>query len=343
MTVADVLTKPLPDSLEFTGLEYQRQRYVQAEVELEQLSVQLGPKHPKHMAAQAVVDDARRDIKQALQELAASLSSQATASAKSLDGLKAQKAAASSDPQLAEAATQLAVLEGAASEARRNLAEAEGSTSVSRPVSLPRLTVIVPASEASAKRLGPDLATLIVGGAAAGGLIGMSIIELWRRRQEQLAEDVAQDTYELDADFDARDDRADPAIEPQPVLAEEDQVVDLPRVLEDELPLHEELADEPLHEEAANDVTFGDRIRALLEENRLRADEADLPPLVATAVEQSEARRAEEIEERAYWLGDLAEGNFASEEEELAALRRKLEELRALAALQEERQRKANG
>lgn len=343
MTVADVLTKPLPDSLEFTGLEYQRQRYVQAEVELEQLSVQLGPKHPKHMAAQAVVDDARRDIKQALQELAASLSSQATASAKSLDGLKAQKAAASSDPQLVEAATQLAVLEGAASEARRNLSEAEGSTSVSRPVSLPRLTVIVPASKASAKRLGPDLATLIVGGAAAGGLIGMSIIELWRRRQEQLAEDVAQDTYELDADFDARDDRADPILEPQPVVAEEEHVVDLPRVLEHELPLHEELAEEPLHEEAANDVTFGDRIRALLEENRLRADEADLPPLVATAVEQSEARRAEEIEERAYWLGDLAEGNFASEEEELAALRRKLEELRALAALQEERQRKANG
>ncbi|SFB09828.1 Uncharacterized protein involved in exopolysaccharide biosynthesis [Rhizobium sp. NFR07] len=343
MTVADVLSKPLPDSLEFTGLEYQRQRYVQAEVELEQLSVQLGPKHPKHIAAQAVVDDAKRDIKQALQQLTESLSGQAASAAKSLDGLKAQKAAASSDPKLTEAATQLAVLEGAAEEARRNLAEAEGNTSVARPVSLPRTTVIVPASEASARRLGPDLVTLIVGGAAAGGLAGMAIVELWRRRQARLAEEVAQDTYELDADFDAFDDRADPITEPQLVLAEEDQVVDLPRALEDELPVHGELVDEPLHDEAANDVAFGDRIRALLENNRLRPDEADLPPLVASAVEQSQERHAEEVEDRAYWLGDLAEGNFASEEEELAALQHKLEELRELVALHEARQRKANG
>jgi polysaccharide biosynthesis transport protein len=343
MTVADVLTKPLPDSLEFTGLEYQRQRFVQAEVELEQLSVQLGPKHPKHMAAQAVVDDAKRDIKEALQQLAASLSGQAASAAKSLEGLKADKADVSSDPQMTEAAAQLAVLEGAAEEARQNLARAEGNTSAATPVSLPRMAVIAPASAVSAKRLGPDLTTLIVGGAAAGGLVGMAIVDLWRRRQEQLAEDVAQDTYELDGNFDVGDGLVEPVAEPQPVVAEEDQAVDLPWILEDELPIHGELEEEPLHEEAANDVTFGDRIRALLEENRLRADEADLPPLVATAVEQSEERHAEEIEERAYWLGDLADGNFANEEEELAALLRKLNELRALAALQEARQRKAKG
>jgi polysaccharide biosynthesis transport protein len=343
MTVADVLSKPLPDSLEFTGLEYQRQRFVQAEVELEQLSVQLGPKHPKHIAAQAVVDDARRDIREALQQLAASLSGQAASASKSLEDLKAQKAATVSDPQTTEAAAQLSVLEGAAEEARRNLAKAERNTSAATPVSLPRLAMIAPASAASAKRLGPDLVTLIVGGAAAGGLAGMAMVDLWRRRQEQLAEDVAQDTYELDADFDDADELLEPVGEPQPVLADEDQVVDLPRLLEDELPIHGELAEEALHEEAANDVTFGDRIRALLDENRLRVADTDLPPLVASAVEQSKERYAEEIEDRAYWLGDLAEGSFASEEEELAALQGKLEELREIVALHEARQRKANG
>jgi uncharacterized protein involved in exopolysaccharide biosynthesis len=336
MTVADVLTKSLPDSLEFTGLEYQRQRYVQSELELEQLSVQLGPKHPKHVAAQAVVDDAKADIGRALRELAGSLTAQAASATKSLDGLKAQKTAASSDKNMVDAAAQLAVLEGAAGEARQNLAKAEGNISAG-PVNLPRLTLIAPASSASAQRLGPDLATLVAGSAAAGLLAGVAIVDLRRRRQERLAEDVAGDVYELETDVVISDEQI---AQPQALVAEGDPIVDLPQSLEDELPLY----DQPLHEEAANDTNFGDRIRALLEENRLRADDADLPPLVGSVVEQSQERRALDVEDQASWLGDdLVNGDFASEEEELAALQRKLAELRELAALHEARQRKSAG
>ncbi|MFD1745988.1 hypothetical protein ACFSE1_11000 [Rhizobium helianthi] len=68
---ADYSGRELPDELQVTGLEAQRQRYLDAEVRVQQLSVSLGPRHPTLMAAEGAAADARAAIAKAVTALIA--------------------------------------------------------------------------------------------------------------------------------------------------------------------------------------------------------------------------------------------------------------------------------
>lgn len=326
MKLADVLAKPLPDSLEFTGLEYERQRYVQAELAVQQLAVNLGPLHPRLVAAQGALDGAKRDIGSALRQLVASLSDDLDATTKALAELKDRKAALDADKSLNDTAAQLSSLHVAAEEARHNLDKIEAASSSSRPVAVALPPVLRAASPASTERLGPDLIRLAGLGALVGLLFGLLLSALRYRRQSQLATEFEDMPVQLDLP------EHDLQAEPAAVHAIAESALPYDHDRNEHFP-----DDDPLEERlAANDTAFGDRMRSLLIENRMTVKETALPPHVAALVDESLSRRGEESWQR--W-DDAAE----YDQEELLQLQRELADLRELVAEYAARQLKATG
>lgn len=329
MKLADVLAKPLPDSLEFTGLEYERQRYVQAELSVQQLTVNLGPLHPRLVAAQGALDGAKRDIGGALRQLVASLKDDLASTTKSLAELKDRKVALEAEKPLNETAVQLSSLHAAAEEARHNLEKIEAASPSSGPVAVSAPPILLAASPASAERLGPDVIRLAGFGALIGLVAGLALAVLRYRRQAQLASDF--DDMPVYLDLPGRDVTAEP-VAPE-VFADNTRSSD-----------HHahDLADyDPVEERfAANDTTFGDRMRSLLIDNRRPAAETAMPLHVAALVGESLNRRGEENWPR--WA-DMSSDAADYDQDELAQLQRELAELRELVAEHAARQLKATG
>ncbi|MDQ0132815.1 uncharacterized protein involved in exopolysaccharide biosynthesis [Neorhizobium galegae] len=275
MKLSDVLNKPLPDSLEYTGLDYQRQRHVEAKLAVDQLSSDLGPRHPRLAAAQAALADVKNDIQDALKQLGSSLRQQEAAAAKHLAELKARQAKKPDDKEIADSGTRLAALESAVDEARRNYLEAlHGSEA---KASRAKVSVVVPAVAASAAVMGPSSAELSGVGALIGFSLGVALVFL-RRRMPQSA--IAAD------DVDSADEPA--LIVDRDLLAEHlDEQDFLPEEYD---PAYDRFAYEPQpswrprHPVPANDSPLADHIREMLMSNRRPAPQAELPSLVAAVM-----------------------------------------------------------
>lgn len=329
MKLADVLAKPLPDSLEFTGLEYERQRYVQAELSMQQLAVNLGPLHPRLIAAQGALDGARRDVGSALRQLIVSLKDDVSSTTKSLAELNNRKAALEADKPLSETAAQLSSLQVAAEEARHNLEKVEATSSSSGQVMTSAPPVLRAASPAAAVQLGPDVVRLAGLGSAVGLLAGLAMAVLRYRRQSRLA--VEFEDMPVQLDLPERDLLLEPAA---PVVSADERWLR-------HYGENEHLFDnEPEQRFAANDTTFGDRMRSLLIENRLPVKAAFLPPNVGALVEESLSRRGEESWQR--WQ-DAAADVPEYDQDELLQLQRELAELREMVAEHAARRLKATG
>lgn len=319
MKLEDVLNKPLPDSLEYTGLDYERQRHVEAKLALDQLTGNLGPRHPRLQAAQAALDDVRNDIQTALKQLATSLRQQEAAATKRLADLKAKLAKRPDDKEITDSAARLSSLEGAVEEARRNYLEAlhRAEADTSGPVA--QVKVLAPATAEDVTALGPSIAQICGGGALIGFALGSAFAFRTRRRsQPEAVEDdtefAADEPEAIDADWQVdllEDiDDADDRFEPQrhePAYRE-------PQAYQPETDRHRDPA-------PANDTPFGDHIRDMLMANRRPAETADLPPLVAAIMSG-----------RVSQLPEYAAPRISEEElrkaEELRELRRNMAELR---------------
>ncbi|TWF53390.1 uncharacterized protein involved in exopolysaccharide biosynthesis [Neorhizobium alkalisoli] len=197
MKFADVLSKPLPDSLEFTALEYQRQRYVDAKLTLDQLSSDLGPRHPRFQAAQAAVDVVRKDIEDALKRLSTSLRQQEATAAKTFSEAKARADALTAQQDLADGATKLLSLQAAAEEARENYLQAQGRTRA-QPAASGSIQVLRPLATVATGWSWFDYLPLVAGGAFAGGLVGLAVnaASLGRREEEAEWQDEAVEQIE---------------------------------------------------------------------------------------------------------------------------------------------------
>ncbi len=316
MKLADVLNKPLPDSLEYTGLDYQRQRHVEAKLAVDQLSSDLGPRHPRLAAAQAALADVKNDIQDALKQLGASLRQQEAAAAKRLADLKSKQTKKPDDKEIADSGARLASLETAVDEAQRNYLEAlRGSEA---KASAARVTVLAPAVAGAAIELGPSFAAVSGFGALLGFFLGAALAFLTRRRPPSgISADGLDPTHEpvLIADRDLQ--------------AEYQEDWDV--VPEDYAPAYDEPAYEPQpswrprHPAPANDSLLADHIREVLMANRRPAVESDLPPLVAAvmagrladapaygasrrpAPSPEEIRKAEELRELRRDMAELRE------------------------------------
>lgn len=187
MKLQDVLNKSIPDSLEFTALEYSRQRYVEAKLAVDQLSSNLGPRHPRFQAAQAAADAARQDIETALKQVVASLKKQEIDASGGLSDINQRAAALAADRPAMEGAAKLASLQAAVAEANDNYLQAEERDPIMTASVPPTVRVAQPVTTTEVGQTWDDLLPLVLGG---GGLGAIACFLLLGRRKERAEADI---------------------------------------------------------------------------------------------------------------------------------------------------------
>lgn len=98
LNVADVLTKPLPPMLDGSGLDDLRQRHLEASLQVDRLSADFGPLHPRLIAAKGALDEARAAIGAALQRLGAGYRQQGQALTQELAALEKRRTELNATP-----------------------------------------------------------------------------------------------------------------------------------------------------------------------------------------------------------------------------------------------------
>lgn len=316
MKFDDILSKPLPDSLEYTGLDYQRQRYIEAKLAVDRLAGDLGPRHPRLLAARAALEDARSGIQTALKQLSASLGQQEKAAAIHLAELKAAKSRKPGDKEIVDSAARLAGLEAAVGEARRNYLDALQRGETHPKTAAAKVEVLVPATVERVKARGLSVAEISGAGALAGFCLGSMLVFFTRRKPGEVPVDGAEAELATEPELTVGPDWREDVPEPENAFEE----------------LHDPRCDDPFHEPKhprrphypapANDRPLVDHIREVLMVNRRLAQEADLPPLVSPItsarlaeeasharplVSQQDIRRAEEVRELRRHMTELRE------------------------------------
>ncbi len=189
-TPASVLTGALSGGLSSPGLDDLRSRYNAAKSQLTQLSVQLGPRHPRLLAQQATVDDLAANMRSQLQRLAVSSEADVKAALEKQAALSAQMTAASqggSDVDL----SRLAQLQDAVTTAQSRYEADQQNAGITISEVRPPLTVLSQAV-ASAAPLDDHLASNQAAGFLAG--LGLALCAVFLRKWlagAELAEDQA--------------------------------------------------------------------------------------------------------------------------------------------------------
>ncbi|NEI68214.1 succinoglycan biosynthesis transport protein [Rhizobium lusitanum] len=210
-TPASVLSGALSRDLSSAGLDDLRSRYSAARAQLSQLSVQLGPRHPRLLAQQATVDDLAANIRSQLQRLAASGEADVKAALEKQAALSAQMTAAAQkggDIDLGR----LAQLQDAVAAAQGRYEADQQSAALTAPDVRPPLTVLSQAV-ASAAPLDDHLASNQAIGFLAG--LGLALCAVFLRKAFAGAEP-------------APDHAADENLMQRPPALHPDQGVELP-------------------------------------------------------------------------------------------------------------------
>ncbi|MFK0163020.1 succinoglycan biosynthesis transport protein [Rhizobium sp. NPDC090279] len=226
-TPASVLSGALSGDLSSAGLDDLRSRYNAAKTQLTQLSVQLGPRHPRLLAQQATVDDLAANMRSQLQQLAVSSEAAVKAAVEKQAALSAQMTAASqtgSDVDL----THLAQLQDAVTTAQNRYEAEQQNAAMTVSEARPPLTVLSQAV-ASVAPLDDHLASNQAAGFLAG--LGLALCAVFLRKWlagVEPAEDHTVDENIMSAGLDLHhDDAALPsfleiAVEPPAALVSKD-------------------------------------------------------------------------------------------------------------------------
>ena len=191
-TPASVLTGALSGDLSSPGLDDLRSRYNAAKSQLTQLSVQLGPRHPRLLAQQVTVDDLAANMRSQLQRLAVSSEADVKAALEKQASLSSQMTAASqagSDIDLGR----LAQLQDAVATAQSRYETDQQNAAMTVSEAKPPLTVLSQAV-ASAAPLDDHLASNQAAGFFAG--LGLALCVIFLRKWlagAELAEDQADE------------------------------------------------------------------------------------------------------------------------------------------------------
>lgn len=222
-TLASVLTGALSGDLSSPVLDDLRSRYNAAKSQLTQLSVQLGPRHPRLLAQQATVDDLAANMRSQLQRLAVSSEADVKAALEKQASLSSQMTAVSqagSDVDLGR----LAQLQNAVATAQSHYEADQQNAAMTVSEAKPPLTVLSQAV-ASAAPLDDHLASNQAAGFLAG--LGLALCAIFLRKWlagTELAEDQADEESIMpmaqalhhDDDMELR---SLPAIAPEPSVA----------------------------------------------------------------------------------------------------------------------------
>lgn len=170
MKFSEVLTQPLPEEIAASGLETLRQRYLAAQLSVDQLSAQLGPRHPRFLAAKAAADEGRATVAKALSVIVSDINRQKAQVAKELDDLKA-KLSVLQNRAVPEAITRRLALEKNVESARKSYLDTlRQSTAGAAPTIKAEQTLTALASSASTNGVPYWVYTLL--GALAGLCLG---------------------------------------------------------------------------------------------------------------------------------------------------------------------------
>lgn len=294
-SLSDVLTKSLSSSFDYSGIDQMRQMHVDAKLLVDQLSASLGPRHPRLLAAQAALNEARSKIDAALKNLSTSLKQREATATGELAELKARQQKIAATPPSPEMLA-LSELQTKADTARKAYSDAVqrlDAAAVAVPITV---KTVAPANAASAEPVGLPMWMLSAIGAALGLGFGVVLAFALPRRSQD------DELYVLSSDEDAEDlfdgEEID-LLQPAPVVpaprAEAPVVALVPTqhlsagvdFEDDDIDADEERQEifEGDYLIAANSSTpLADRVRELLLANRMKEEDAQLPPLVAAVM-----------------------------------------------------------
>ncbi|NTE45590.1 hypothetical protein [Agrobacterium pusense] len=286
----DLFSKPLPSGIAFSALEDIRQKHAAASMALSSISVDYGPKHPRHIAARNAVDAVQALAAPALRQLLDALRANEKRLAEEIADAEAErKKNLDRLNGLGVAPGEFSRLQGELETARNTYLEASERRDLS--------SAATPALETRlAKKAGPgelsrDLAqaTMMAGGGGLIGLLGSLYLLTYRRHDEE-----EQDASAFEPEAAIRLPEEEPAqfseFEPiEPAVFEDLQSPDAETAGLDAGHDEESFAD--YYGGAVNDderMPLDERVRQVLMGNRTvgiagRAPSA-LPPLLADAL-----------------------------------------------------------
>lgn len=296
MKADDVFTKPLPSAAAFQALESVRQAFSNAKMALAAVSINYGPKHPRVIAAQNAVDEARALAAPAIKRVA--------------DGLKIedkqlndefasyQKSRSALNKQLinmGDAPAELARLETQLETTRRNyLSASEADSTVSSEPSISGKLVQEPGLGETARDMTVSAASAAAG-ALAGLLLALFVLSFRRPSKQETHPAVeAVKRYAAGESTMSKVDEVQPAApfeEFEPDIFHDLEEWQTEALIEAQKHYVEEAAFEPRYDVPANDIPLDDQVRLVLMRNRSSYEEDQgqsgiptLPPLLAAAL-----------------------------------------------------------
>ncbi len=277
MTLKDVLERPLPDGLEFTALDYQRQRHVEAKVARDQLSSLLGTRHPRLKAAQGALEEAAGDIEIALMRLADDLQRQQASLSDQLADLKRRQATPANEAN--QPGQQLKALEAAARTSRLRYEETRQEQQIAGKGEALSLRISETAQPGQAIGIGLPTAGIV----GLGGLAGLSLSLVAAFRRTRSEEEGDLDLASGPDGVSANQAEETEYVPDLGVLLSEELMPSLPWPSESEAAPLFEAIESRTSEEA--ELPLANRIREILSRNAVTEGQgAPRPPLVAAVV-----------------------------------------------------------
>ncbi|MGF9693356.1 hypothetical protein AAIH46_11095 [Rhizobium sp. 0TCS1.26] len=216
LTLDDVLSKPLPAELQASGLETLRRKHVEARLLIDQLSAELGPRHPRLIAATAAESEAKQSIARAMKQMTGGLKQEEAALQAQVQETNARKASLAAAP-VSDAAARKLALETSLETARKAYLDAVRDAEANPSSAVEKIRFLSAASPAAATASGLPAWLYSLAGAVAGlCLVGAALPG--RRIEEPEADLTAEDAPEV---------LAIPQIAPPMELQIEEPVVDL--------------------------------------------------------------------------------------------------------------------
>ncbi|MCJ8506435.1 hypothetical protein MUU53_00755 [Rhizobium lemnae] len=216
MKFSDVLSQPLPEELAQTGLESLRQRYLSAQMNVDQLSAELGPRHPRFLAAKAAVDEARAAVAKALSGIVTDLNRQKARTAKELDDVK-PKLEMLQKRTVPEPITRRLELEKNVENARKIYLDRLREANISQ-ASTVRAELTTTATATNASAIGMPHWIYMMFGALAGLCIGGACLPA-RRLSHSVGSADSPEIYPLIEDVETANHDVSLVVEPQPERA----------------------------------------------------------------------------------------------------------------------------
>lgn len=292
----DVFSKPLPSATAFQALESVRQAFSNAKIALSAVSINYGPKHPRTIAAQNAVDEARALAAPAIKRVIDGLKSEE----KQLNDEYAsyQKSRSALNKQLlnmGDAPAELVRLETQLETTRRNyLAASERDNGLPGEPSIAGQLVLEPGLGETARDMTVSAAAAAAG-ALAGLLLALFILSFRKTsKQERYPAVEAVKVYALEEPNMPKVDHAQQSVvieEIEPDIFHDLEDWQTQALIEAQNSYVEEAAFEPRYDIPANDIPLDDQVRLVLMRNRFAYEEDKgqtgipiLPPLLAAAL-----------------------------------------------------------